>query len=184
MSQGAEIVLAAFVIGIDNLVAALALGTMGQRRRLWRVAAAFTAFGGGVAFAGATLGRELSGHLAGVGGWIAAGVLVALGVWMLVGALRGEGIDTAAAKRFASGGGVFLLAATLSLDNLAVGFGVGLHGASPLALGAAAALSVLVLSVVGMKVGHAAGERWERRAHAVAGALLVARGAAIGAGWV
>jgi putative Mn2+ efflux pump MntP len=176
-----EVLLAGAVIGVDNLAAALALGAFGQRKQVWRIAPAFAAFGAGVPLVGAFLGREVSEWAAGLGETVGLVVLAGLGVWMIVHALRGGEEGKEAARRVASGRGILLLAATLSVDNLAVGFGMGMRGADPWALAAAAGVSALVLTLIGLRVGDAARSRW---AGVGAGALLVLLAGAIALGWV
>jgi len=180
----AQVVLAGAVLGVDNLAAALALGASGQRKLAWRIVPAFAAFGAGVPLLGALLGREAAAWAAGLGEWIGVGVLAVLGVWMVVHALRGGDEGKEQAGRVASGHGLLVLAASLSVDNLAVGFGMGMRGADPWTLAAATGASVVVLTVVGLTVGHAARSRWRRRAGVAAGALLLALAGAIALGVV
>lgn len=178
-----EVMLAGLVIGVDNLAAALALGALGQRARLVRIAAAFTVFGAIMPVVGALAGRGLAEAVAGVGAWLGAAVLAGLGGWMLVQAVRESGGE-AAAERVTGGRGLFLLAATLSLDNLAVGFGLGVGGTPPWAIGFVGGLSVFGLTVLGLRAGDAARVRWQRYAHLTGAALLLALALAMALGWV
>jgi manganese efflux pump family protein len=179
-----ETVLAGLVVGLDNFAAAMALGSLRGRRTFWRIVLAFTAFGAVAPIVGALVGGELSERLAGFGAWIGAGVLALLGVWTLR-ASRASGEDGGRlARRASSGAGLVLVAAGLSVDNLFVGFGLGLHGIGAVPLAISAGAWVLVLTAVGLTVGDLARERWERRAHLLAGTLLLLLAAAVGLGIV
>jgi manganese efflux pump family protein len=171
-AAGLEIVLAALVVGLDNFAVAVALAALGDGRRTGRIAVTFAAFGGVAPAVGALAGQELSEPLAGFGEIAAALVLLGVGLWTIRSGLHTERLEETA-RRFSSGGGLLALSLGLSTDNLAVGFGLGLHGTRALPLAAATTLSVLVLSLLGLRLGISARERWERRSLLAAGLLLI-----------
>jgi manganese efflux pump family protein len=98
-------------------------------------------------------------------------VLATLGGWMLHGAATSKrgGLNADAL----GGGSVLLLAMGLSSDNLVVGLGLGLQGASPLGLMLATFVMVGLGSWIGLRVGAAGGRHWGRGALALAGILLL-----------
>jgi manganese efflux pump family protein len=169
-------------VGLDNLAAALALGALGQRHRMWRIALTFAGFGAVTPLIGTIIGSSLSGPLAGYGQMAGALLLAAIGVWMIIESRKGVGISRDVAHRVTSRWGLLLLAASLSIDNLVVGFGLGLHGVPPLPLAGAAGAFVLVFSLVGLSLGDHVRRRWEQSSQLAAGLLLVALAAAIGSG--
>jgi manganese efflux pump family protein len=178
-----EVILAGLVVGLDNLAAGMALGALGQRRRIWRIAAAFTTFGAVSPAVGALMGAELSRRIVEYGETAGAIVLGGLALWTLSSAIRESDADEGLARRVTSWGGITVLAASLSIDNLVVGFGLGLRGVAPPTLALAAGVAVLVFTVLGVLVGSSARRRWERWAHIGAGLVLLALAAATGLGW-
>jgi manganese efflux pump family protein len=132
---------------------------------------------------GALFGRSVSSSLAGLGELVAAGVLGVMGVWMIVQTRREGEIGGTALARVTTGRGVILLGASLSVDNLVVGFGMGVHGVHPLALAAAAGAAVLMLTILGLRLGGTVRGRWDAWARAAAGVLLLGVALGIGAGW-
>ena len=159
------------LLGVDSLIAGLAIGAIVDRRWRLPLAALFGLADGAAFLIGAGLGLRLS---AGVTEALEIGTLAALGVWLVVVA--------ASTQRFAQLWPVWVLPLALTVDNLAYG-AVGDHSAGWL-LGHAGeqALSSSLLALIGLVV--AAGlprlvPALERRAAAyrVAGAaLLVATG--------
>jgi hypothetical protein len=159
------------LLGIDSLIACIAIGAIVDRR--WRLPlAALFGVADGVAFLiGAGLGWQLS---AGVTEVLEIGTLAALGLWLLVVA--------AGTRRVAELWPVWILPFALTLDNLAYG-AVGEHSAGWL-LGHAGeqALSSSLLALIGLLVAGVLLRvlpAMERRAVAVrvaGAALLVATG--------
>jgi hypothetical protein len=159
------------LLGIDSLIACIAIGALVDRRsRLWL--AGLFGVADGVAFLiAAGLGWQLS---EGVTVALGTGTLAALGVWLLVVA--------AGTRRFAELWPVWALPFALTLDNLAYG-AVGDHSAGWL-LGHAGeqALSSSVLALIGLFVAGVLPRMLpvtERRAVAVrfaGAALLLATG--------
>ena len=159
------------LLGIDSLIACIAIGAIVDRR--WRLPlAALFGVADGVAFLiGAGLGWQLS---AGVTEVLEIGTLAAVGLWLLVVA--------AGTRRGAELWPVWILPFAVTLDNLAYG-AVGEHSAGWL-LGHAGeqALSSSLLALIGLLVAGVLLRvlpAMERRAVAVrvaGAALLVATG--------
>jgi manganese efflux pump family protein len=180
--QTIEILLAGLVVGLDNFAAAAAIGSLRGRQSPWRIALVFAAFGAAAPLVGALIGAELSDDLAGLGEVVGAAVLGILGLWTLRSSRAGAGDDRKMAHRATEGIGLLAIAAGLSVDNLVVGFSLGLHGIRALPIASSAGVWVLILTLAGLRVGGMARERWERRAHVAAGILLLVLAAAIGFG--
>jgi len=168
-------------IGANNLVVALALGALGQAPRRRRIAGVFGLFEFCVPLIGLLIGRGLSGTLADAGRWIGAALLVALGLITL----RPDGPDDERlAERITTTGGLAGLAAGLSLDNLVVGFALGLGDVSPLLVATVIACFSVSFTLVGLHLGAAGRRHLERPARVAAGVALVAVGLAVGADWI
>ncbi len=159
------------LLGVDSLIAGLAIGAIVDRRWRLPLAALFGLADGAAFLIGAGLGWQLS---AGATEALEIGTLAALGSWLIVVA--------ASTQRLAQLWPVWVLPFALTLDNLAYG-AVGDHSTGWL-LGHAGeqALSSSLLAFVGLLVAAALPRVLpvlERRvaAYRVAGAaLLVATG--------
>jgi hypothetical protein len=158
------------LLGIDSLIACVAIGALVDRRsRLWL--AGLFGVADGVAFLiGAGLGWQLS---AGLTEGLEIGLLVALGLYLLVVA--------SGTQRVAALWPVWVAPFALTFDNLAYGV-VGEHASGTL-FGQATeqALSSSLLALVGLLAVAAVLPRMEERrgpaARVAGGALLLAAGA-------
>ena len=127
------------LLGIDSLIACMAIGAIVDRRWRLPLVALFGLADAGAFLIAAGLGWQISAGLTGV---LAIVTLAALGLWLLVVA--------AGTRRFTELWPVWVLPFALTLDNLAYG-AVGNHSAGWL-LGHAGeqALSSAVLALVGL----------------------------------
>jgi manganese efflux pump family protein len=171
------------VVGSNNLAAAMALGALGQAHRVWRVIAVFGMFEFCVPLLGLILGRQLSETLEAYAGWLGPLLLVGLGAWALRAASKHGRSDHVLAQRASTWGGLVLLASALSIDNLVVGFSLGLRRLEPLLVATTIAAFSMAFTWLGIRLGSAARRHWERYAEFGAGLLLVGLGIASWLGW-
>jgi manganese efflux pump family protein len=167
-----ELVLVAVAISLDNLAAALALGTRTPGSARLRVAVVFATFGGLAPIVGVAVGRTISTYVAAWASAISVGALGGIGLVTIIRAARRSDIESPPDPLRIPA--LLLLGATLSTDNLAVGFGLGLRGASPLIIGGLASLMVFLSSYLGLVAGRGGFRRWGRFAEFGAGILLIA----------
>lgn len=172
------------IIGFNNFATALALGALGQSKRLWRILTVFAAFEFGVPLLGLWLGQRLSQHLVSAGGWLGPLLLAALGVATLFESTRDTRNQQALARNLTTWQGLIVLAAALSLDNLVVGFSLGLGGVSPLALATTIMVCSVSFAFVGLQLGARSRHNYERLTEIISGLLLLALAWADWAGWV
>jgi manganese efflux pump family protein len=189
----------AVAVGLDNFAAAIAIGLAGvdARTRL-RVGVVFGLFEAGMPIVGLLIGAQAAASLGHASRWLAAGLLIAVGGYLLAEGLRdahaaapgpGSGAagsgspDRASQPPGAEGLGRLVLAGlALSVDNLAVGFALGSYHTSVLA-GAVTIGAVSVgLALIGLELGGRLGVRVGQRGGQLAGLLLIAVGALIAAG--
>lgn len=149
--------------------AALGLGGLTRRQRI-RVSGLFAAFEGGAPIAGLLLGGPLGTKLGEAANYAAVGVLAAFGLFAL---LRDEGDDQVAGLAVATGRAALLLGLAVSLDEIAVGFTLGLLRAPVLPVALTIGAQAVVISQLGMRVGSRLSERVRERAEKAAGALLL-----------
>jgi hypothetical protein len=158
------------LLGIDSLIACIAIGAIVDRRWRLPLAAAFGVADGTAFLIGAGLGWTIS---AGVSEVLEIGTLAALGVWLIVVA--------AGTRRVAQLWPLWVLPLALTMDNLAYGVASDYSG-SLLGHAAEQALSSALLALVGLYVAGVLPRvlpAMERRAVAVrfaGAALLLATG--------
>ena len=174
------LILAAFAVGFGNFAASISIGLSGATRaaRL-RVGLVFGIFEAGMPLVGLLAGHSA---VAALGDWsgITGGILLILiGGWQLIQALRaGRGVSptpTSFRRLLVTG-------FALSLDNLVVGFSLGVqHTSLPEAIVVFGASSVC-LSLAGLEIGRRLGQAVEFGAEYLAAAVLVAVGVLVAAG--
>lgn len=169
--------LLAFVLplGLDSFAVAAALGAAGTltaRDRL-RVSALFVVFEGGMPLIGLAAGAPLARAAGGVADYLAVGALAGLGVWML---LPGGNRDEERAARLGTAHGVALLGLgiSISLDELAIGFSLGLARLPVAAVVIAVAVQAFVAAQLGLHLGTRIGERLREGAGRIVGLALIA----------
>jgi putative Mn2+ efflux pump MntP len=173
--------LLAFVLplGLDSFAVAAALGATGKlaaRDRL-RISVLFLVFEGGMPLIGLAAGAPVAEAAGGAAGYLAAAALGGLGGWMLLHGGDRKGDERAA--RLASAHGLILasLGISISLDELAIGFSLGLARLPIPAVVIAIAVQAFVAAQAGLQAGARIGERIREGAERLAGAAFIALGA-------
>ncbi|HEX6488577.1 MAG TPA: manganese efflux pump [Candidatus Dormibacteraeota bacterium] len=165
-------------LGLDTFAVSAAVGVAGlsPRARL-RLSLLFTAFEGGMPLVGLFAGLALSRVLAGVADLAAIALLTAIGVYMLVS--RDDDGDGAQRLARTSGPAVLALGLSISLDELAIGFTLGLVKVPLLLAVLLVAGQAFLVSQLGFRVGERAGETVREGAERVAGGALIVIAAAL-----
>jgi putative Mn2+ efflux pump MntP len=174
-------------LAIDTFVLGTALGVAGiaKRERL-RTAMILTAFEAGMPIAGFLVGSGIGGVISGWSDYFAAAVLAATGVWMLRsgGAEDDEAETSVRLLESARGWAILVLGLSISLDELAIGFGVGLLRLPLLLLVGLIAVQAFLAAQLGMRLGSRLAARARQFAGRLAGALLVLAAVLVVAGKV
>jgi manganese efflux pump family protein len=172
--------LLAFVLplGLDSFAVAAAVGAMRVttvRQRL-RISLVFVVFEGGMPLIGLGLGTALARGIGQVAGYLAGAAVIAIGAWML---LAEDQDEQDKAGRLATSRGLALIAlgVSISLDELAIGFTIGLAHLPVTAVIVAIALQAFIAAQLGLAIGARIGERSRERAEQVAGIALILLGA-------
>ena len=164
-------------LGLDTFAIALGLGLSGLPRSQWRrVGLTFACFEGAMPIVGLLIGRHLSGIVGAAAGYIAACLLILVGVL----AIREARADDDEKKPPSVQGTKLLLTGlSVSLDELAVGFSLGvLHTAFGPML-AYIAVQAFVITFAGLYLGRRLGARLEDRAELASGIVLTLLGIAL-----
>lgn len=180
-------------LGLDTLAVALGLGVGGLPRQRWlRVGLTFAFFEGGMPVIGLIIGQHMSGLLGEIATYAAGILLLALGGWEIREALTdGDDLETSAQQAEGEAAGksasqiarldrsILITGLSVSLDELAVGFSLGVLG---VALGPALAyiaIQAFALTFAGLWLGTRVGAKMGERAELAAGIVLALLGAAV-----
>lgn len=179
-----ELLILGVIVGSNNFAVALALGALGQVSKCYRVMLVFGGFEFFVPLFGIWLGSQIAGAIGFYAIYVGSAMLVGLGILAVTGALREGYDDEILADRATRWSGLLILGASLSLDNLLVGFSLGLGENPPLAVAGAIAFFSILFTWLGMHIGNEYRRRWEKTAKISTGVLLILLGIATGAGWI
>jgi manganese efflux pump family protein len=161
-------------LGLDTFAVAAALGMRGlpPRERL-RVSLVMPAFEMAMPVLGLLLGRALGHVIGNAADYLAIGVLALLGVWMLVheDVREGERVAELGDRR-----GLLLLALAISIsvDELAMGFTIGLLHVSLWLAVVLIGAQAFLFAQLGLRLGSRLNETLRERAEQLAGLALLA----------
>ncbi|MBV9847556.1 MAG: manganese efflux pump [Kutzneria sp.] len=172
------LVLLGFVLplGLDSFAVAGAIGAGGALavRDRWRITALFVVFEAGMPLVGLALGAPLAHVIGPIANYAAAAAVVAIGLWML---LHDEDHEERAERLVAARGAALIgLGVSISLDELAIGFGVGLAHLPLVPVIVGIAVQAFLAAQLGLRLGVRIAERLREAAERLAGVVLVVLG--------
>ncbi|OAI39324.1 hypothetical protein AYO39_00575 [Actinobacteria bacterium SCGC AG-212-D09] len=172
----AKLVALVLPLCLDTFAVAAALGAAGlvPGGRL-RIALVFTAFEAGMPLVGLALGAPLGHAIGASADYVAAGVLIVFGVYTLVIGDRDEKESLARISQLHRAGAI-LLGISISLDELAVGFTLGLLRLPVVLVIVLIAAQAFVAAQLGLRLGARLSEGLRERAELLAGVALIALG--------
>src|SRR5207245_3117725 len=167
-------------LGLDTFAIAAALGMtrLSAAERI-RISLLFAAFAGGMPVVGLLIGAGLGQVIGGWSEYVAIVALAGLGAYMLFGP---EQTDEQRVKGLVSGAGLAVigLGLSVSLDELAIGFSLGLLNVPVVPALVLIAAQAFVVSQIGMALGGKVGETTREGAERLAGAVLIVIAVALG----
>jgi len=160
-------------LGLDTFAVAAALGVQGlpAKERL-KASLLMSSFEMAMPVVGLLLGRGLGAAVGGVADYVAAAALLALGGWMLI---AEEGDEREKVSALSSRGGLALigLGISISLDELAMGFTIGLLQLSIVLAVVLIGIQAFAVAQLGLRLGTKLGESAREWAEKLAGVALV-----------
>ncbi|HEX6548238.1 MAG TPA: manganese efflux pump [Candidatus Dormibacteraeota bacterium] len=168
-------------VGISNFAGSIGIGIAGidARTRL-RVGIAFGVFEAGMPLLGLVIGESLAGSIGHLGRYLGAVLLVLTGAWTI---WNGRTTESKVEHHQRLDLRTLLLTAiALSLDNLVVGFALGVYHVNLLLAALLMGVVSVGMSLVGLELGSRLGARVEAYAEEVGGGILVLVGIALGVG--
>jgi manganese efflux pump family protein len=165
--------LVAVSVGLDNFGAATVIGIGGVDKHLRiRIAAIFGVFEALMPLVGLLLGRSVAGTLGSHASVLAGGVLCLVGAYTVVTELFGRKEGSRSPEK-PSLSRLILLGASLSIDNLAIGFALGDYHVGVVVAALVIAGFSVALTLAGLELGARLGAQIGRRSELVGGALLL-----------
>lgn len=164
-------------LGLDTFAIAAALGISGLTSHdRFRVTVLFTAFEMGMPVVGIVLGA-VAGHAAGgAADYVAIAILIGLGVFMLWPRNRDDESERVGLLARTRGFAAIGLGISISLDELAIGFTLGLLRFPVLLVIVLIGIQTLIVTQAGLRLGSRIGEAVRERAEQLAGVVLAALG--------
>lgn len=165
-------------LGLDSVAVAAAIGATDRlpTRVRWRISLLFLVFEAGMPLIGVALGAPLAHAIGDTADYVAAAAVIAIGAWML---LHGDGDDEEEkANKLISVHGVALLGLgiSISLDELAIGFSLGLTHLPLIPVILAIGAQAFAAAQLGMLLGNRIAERYREAAERLAGIVLIGLG--------
>jgi putative Mn2+ efflux pump MntP len=175
----AKLVALILPLGLDTFAVAAAVGMLGPggATRV-RVSILFTVFEAGMPLVGLGLGVPLGHAIGSAAEYVAVGVLIAFGLYTLMeGGPDGEGQQrTVARLTEVRGPGAVLLGLSISMDELAIGFALGLLRVPVVLVILLIAAQALAVTQLGLRLGGRLSERLVEGAERVGGLALTVLG--------
>jgi putative Mn2+ efflux pump MntP len=170
----AKLIALVIPLGLDTFAVAAALGMLGTTRAgRVRISVLFTVFEAGMPLIGVGLGVPLGRAIGDAADYVAIGVLLAFGLYTL---LRSEEGEERMVSRLADAHGpsALLLGLSISLDELAIGFTLGLLRLPAGLVIAVIAVQTLIVTQLGLRLGGRVNESFREGAERIAGLALTA----------
>jgi putative Mn2+ efflux pump MntP len=164
-------------LALDTFAVSAAVGLSNpSRRQQVRLSLLFALFEGGTPAVGILLGGPLGQTLGPIADYAAIAILIGFGAYTLQ---RREQEEEARASKMltARGPALILVGLSVSLDELAIGFTLGLLGVPVVPYLLAIAAQTFVVSQLGFRLGASLSSRVREGAERLAGIALIALGA-------
>jgi putative Mn2+ efflux pump MntP len=174
-----KLLLVAAALGLSNFAAAIGMGLTGVDTHMRvRIGLGFGLFEAGMPLVGLLIGRGLADTLGRSAGDLGAALLIAVGVYTI---WKSWG-STTDPRPVARGARFLVTAFALSIDNLVIGFALGVYHVPMLEAVAIIAAASVSMSLVGLELGDRAGARIGTWSEEIGGAVLILVGVALGLG--
>jgi putative Mn2+ efflux pump MntP len=175
------LLLVSLSVGLSNFAGAIGIGLSGiNARTRIRVGLAFGFFEALMPLIGLLLGQAVAGYIGGhVAGYVAGGILILTGAYTI---WQGWGLERKEQAPSLQTHSLIVTAMALSIDNLAVGFALAVYKVQIVLAAVTMGVVSVVMSLLGLELGHRLGRRIEGWSEEVGGAMLIVVGIAIATG--
>jgi putative Mn2+ efflux pump MntP len=164
-------------LGLDTFAVAAALGIIGvQGRDRLRVSLLFTGFEMGMPIVGFLVGAVVGRAVGNAADYLAIAILIALGLFMLRPKRERDEEQRLRLLQRTRGMSAIVLGISISTDELAIGFTLGLLRLPVLLIIVLIGAQTFVLTQLGIRLGRRLGERVSEGAERLAGIALAILG--------
>lgn len=164
-------------LGLDTFAVAAALGFVGlDRKRRLRVSLLMASFEATMPLVGLALGAPIGHAIGAAADYGAIGILLAFGLYTLL-AGHDDDDERIGELATATGWGAVLLGLSISLDELAIGFTLGLLRLPALLVIILIGAQAFIVSQLGLRLGARVGSEARETAQRLAGLALTGLGA-------
>jgi manganese efflux pump family protein len=172
-------------VGLSNFAGSIGIGLSGvnARTRL-RVGIAFGLFEGLMPVIGLLIGQAVAGSIGSYGRYLGAGLLVLTGFYTIWQSFKTGEVEREEEEGVLHTRQLIVLGIALSLDNLVVGFALGVYHISIVLAAVTMAVVSVGLSLLGLELGSRLGSRVGEYSEMAGGAVLVLVGVALGVGLI
>lgn len=161
------------VVASNNLAVSFALGSLKTKDLYWRIVLVFTLFETLLPLVGMLIGQRFASLINAYATPVASGILLVLGLYLMATTFSKNEEPKKLVKKITSWTGLILLAIGLGIDNLLVGFSLGLKNGTPLMIALIIGAVAFVFVSTGLKIGKYIRQEHRKIADLVAGMLLV-----------
>lgn len=151
--QTIDLILLGIVIASNNLSFAFGLGALGTSKYHLRIVLTFTLVEFAIPLAGLLIGHFLSSFIEDYATLIGSLILIGLGIYTIYSTFNNKKQKNESIEYIISIKGLLLIALGLSMDNLLVGFSLGLGDVNPLKLALFIAFFSMLFTFIGLKIG-------------------------------
>jgi putative Mn2+ efflux pump MntP len=178
-----SLLLVSVSVGLSNFAGAIGIGLSGidVRTRI-RVGLAFGFFEAFMPVIGLIVGHSVSGFFGHYGKYVGGAILILTGAYTIIEARFVNVERKSKMPRSVRNESLLVTAFALSIDNLAVGFALAVYPVDPWLAGISFGVVSIVMSLVGLELGHRLGKRAEAWSEEIGGAVLILVGIAIAIG--
>jgi putative Mn2+ efflux pump MntP len=164
-------------LGLDTFAVAAALGIAGlQPRDRTRVSLIFTAFEAGMPLVGFFAGKLAGQAVGNAADYLAIAILIGLGLFMLRPQADDREDERVSLLARTRGLAALGLGVSISIDELAIGFTIGLLKFPVLIILVLIGIQAFVVTQLGIRLGQRIGERIREGAERLAGVALAVLG--------
>jgi putative Mn2+ efflux pump MntP len=176
-----SLLLVSLSVGLSNFAGAIGIGLSGinVKTRI-RVGLAFGFFEALMPALGLLLGHQLAWLFGGYGKYVGGAILILTGAYTLFQERVIKKDQTQ--RQEMSSRGLLVTALALSIDNLAVGFALAVYPVDVWLAALTFGVVSIVMSLVGLEVGHHLGKRVEEWSEEIGGGVLILVGVLIAVG--
>jgi len=176
-----SLLLVSLSVGLSNFAGAIGIGLSGinVKTRI-RVGLAFGFFEALMPALGLLLGHQLAWLFGGYGKYVGGASLILTGAYTLFQERVIKKDQTQ--RQEMSSRGLLVTALALSIDNLAVGFALAVYPVDVWLAALTFGVVSIVMSLVGLEVGHHLGKRVEEWSEEIGGGVLILVGVLIAVG--